>query len=185
MKHGVTKFSFSKSNQAEKKVLGSVKTCFLCTLWHSVGEKELFREGIYPSILLHKCPRIYNTANWRTILTLFLCPCYRYERRNFGNTCTLSPVLETFNDPKVNVWGRILQIPWSYPLQASSVFYGLQAHQVKPGYNGACMSSILSPHIATYIQKLLLKLCKSGYCHHDCWTILENLVLWFMKTQYP
>lgn len=88
-------------------------------------------------------------------------------------------------DPKVNVWGRILQIPWSYPLQASSVFYGLQAHQVKPGYNGACMSSILSPHIATYIQKLLLKLCKSGYCHHDCWTILENLVLWFMKTQHP
>lgn len=48
MKHGVTKFSFSKSNQAEKKLLGQLTRAPYLHRDILFGEKEgsLFREGI-------------------------------------------------------------------------------------------------------------------------------------------
>ena len=67
MKHGVTKFSFSKLNQAEKKFLGQrTRASYhgMNTSWHSVEEKRSCQEkGFGHLILWLKRSKIYNTAS--------------------------------------------------------------------------------------------------------------------------
>lgn len=104
------------------------------------------------------------------ILTLFLCPSYGYEKKEFWKH------LYSFSSIRNTYWFqrecaeegscRCLSLT-IYRLLVFS--YGLKVYQVQPGYQGGAHPQHLL--IVACIQKFSFKtLCKCGCCHHDCWT---------------